>query len=135
MEENSLEGRKITMGENENFEYTYSAVQQEEIEKIRKKYLPKEEDKMELLRKLDKDVTKPGTICSLVIGIAGCLLFGFGMCCTMVWAETLFLLGVIVGCVGIAVMAVAYPVFKKVTEMQREKLAPQIQALTEELSK
>lgn len=31
------------------FEYTYSAKRQEEIEAIRKKYMPKEEDKMELL--------------------------------------------------------------------------------------
>ena len=38
----------------QNFEYTYSAKQQEEVEAIRKKYLPKEEDKMETLRKLDR---------------------------------------------------------------------------------
>ena len=34
----------------ETFEYRYSAKQQEEIEAIRRKYLPKEEDKMEQLR-------------------------------------------------------------------------------------
>ena len=36
----------------ESFHYTYSAKQQEEIQSIRKKYLP-QEDKMEQLRRLD----------------------------------------------------------------------------------
>ena len=38
--------------ENNSFEYTYSAQQQQEVERIRKKYLPKEESKMDQLRKL-----------------------------------------------------------------------------------
>ena len=33
----------------ESFEFTYSAKQQEEVERIRSKYLPKEETKMEKL--------------------------------------------------------------------------------------
>lgn len=123
------------MEQNEKFEYTYSAKQQEEIEKIRKKYLPKEDDKMELLRKLDRDVTKPGTIWAIAIGMIGCLVFGFGMCCTLVWADTLFVLGIIVGIIGMAIMGAALPVYKKITEKQKEKLAPKILALTEELSK
>lgn len=120
---------------NQSFEYTYSAKQQDEIEKIRKKYLPKEEDKMDLLRKLDRDVTKPGTLWSLVIGIIGCLLLGIGMCCTMVWGESLFVIGIIVGVIGMAVMGIAYPVYMWLTKKQREKIAPQILALTEELRK
>ena len=119
----------------ETFEYTYSAKNQEEIEKIRKKYMPKEQDKMELLRKMDRDVTKPGTMWSLMLGIIGCLLLGIGMCCTMVWADSFFVLGIIVGIIGMVVMGMAYPVFVKVTKRQREKLAPQILALTEELRK
>lgn len=31
---------------NQYFEYTYSAKQQKEVEQIRKKYLPKEEDRL-----------------------------------------------------------------------------------------
>ena len=123
------------MVQNEKFEYTYSATRQEEIEKIRKKYLPKEDDKMELLRQLDRDVTKPGTIWSIIIGMIGCLIFGLGLCCTLVWADTLFVPGIIVGIIGMAIMGAAVPVYKKITEKQKEKLAPQILALTEELSK
>lgn len=119
----------------ETFEYTYSATQQEEIEKIRRKYMPKEEDKMELLRKLDRDVTKPGTIWSIVLGVIGCLIFGAGMSCVMVGPKTLFFIGIIAGLVGIAIMAAALPIYKKITEKERERIAPQILALTEELKK
>ena len=87
-----MESRKDT------FEYTYSAKQQEEIRKIRQKYLPKE-DKMEQLRKLDRGATKKGTVLSVTVGIVGCLLLGVGMCCTMVWMDRLFVPGVILGLV------------------------------------
>lgn len=119
----------------EVFEYTYSAEQQAEIESIRKKYLPKEEDKMEQLRKLDQSVTRRGTIWSIVIGSIGCLLLGLGMCCTMVWADKFFVEGIIVGIIGMAIMGNAYPVYNKITEKERQRIAPQILALTEELSK
>ena len=115
------------------FEYTYSAKQQSEIDAIRRKYLPKEENKMETLRKLDRSVESSGQMVSLVIGILGALLLGVGMCCTMVWSESLFVVGIIVGILGMAVMGFAYPVYKKVTKKKREELGPRIIALSEEL--
>lgn len=120
--------------EKQGFEYTYSAKQQKEVERIRKKYLPKEEDKMEMIRKLDKEAERPGTTAALAAGITGALLLGVGMCCTMVWSASLFILGIFVGLIGIALIAVAYPLYKKVTKAQREKVAAQILALTSELS-
>ena len=122
--------------ENKNtFTYTYSAKQQEEVQRIRKKYLPPEEDKMEQLRRLDRSSTRKGTIVSIIVGVAGCLLLGVGMCCTMVWMESRFIPGVVIGVVGIAVVAAAYPLFNAITKKERERLAPQILKLTEELSK
>lgn len=124
------------INENQSFNYTYSAKKQKEIEDIRKKYLPKEEDKMETLRRLDKSAEKPGTVTALVVGIVGALLLGIGMCCTMVWSSSMmiFVLGIIVGIIGIAILSVAYPLYKKVTKRQRAKIAGQILALSDELS-
>lgn len=122
------------MEENKSFEYTYSAKQQEEIERIRRKYMPKKEDKMALLRKLDRDVTKPGTIWSLVVGIIGCLVFGVGMCCILVWPIS-FVVGIVVGILGMLIMGAAYPLYARITARERERIAPQILALLEELSK
>lgn len=122
------------MENKETFNYTYSAKQQEEIKKIREKYLPKEADKMEQLRRLDAGVTQKGTVISLVMGIIGALVLGVGMCCCMVWTE-LFVLGIIVGIIGIAAVCSAYPLYNYVTKKEREKIAPEIIRLTDELMK
>ncbi|MBQ7943373.1 MAG: hypothetical protein IJ326_04840 [Lachnospiraceae bacterium] len=117
-----------------SFEYTYSAKQQKEIEAIRKKYLPKEEDKMEMIRRLDRSTERPGVIISLVVGIVGSLILGIGMCCTMVWTDMLFIPGIIIGLIGMAILSVAYPLYKSITKKQREKVAEKILALSEELA-
>lgn len=120
------------MDNNEKFEYTYSAKQQAELEAIRKKYLPEEETKMDKLRRLDKSVTRQGTIVSIIIGIVGTLIMGFGMCMCLEWQQ--FVLGIVLGILGIAILAAAYPVYNKVTQKQREKIAPEILKLSEEIS-
>ena len=120
--------------QNQTFHYTYSARQQEEIQNIRKRYLPKEEDKMEQLRRLGQGTTKKGRILSITLGVIGCLLLGVGMCCTMVWMEQLFIPGIIIGLIGIGAVIAAYPLYTRVTRKEREKVAPQILQLTEELS-
>ena len=121
----------------DTFHYTYSARQQEEIRNIRKKYLPQEpkEDKMEQLRRLDRSAAKKGTRVSLIVGIAGCLLLGVRMCCTMVWTDRLFIPGIIIGIVGIIAVTISYPLYTHITRKERERIAPQILKLTEELSR
>ena len=119
------------------FKYTYSASQQEEIKRIREKYAPatREEDKMEQLRRLDRAATKPGTAAALIVGTAGALTMGLGMCCTMVWGETLFIPGIVIGIAGIAGICAAYPLYLRVTKRRRDKLAPEIIRLSDELMK
>lgn len=125
----------MTMENKETFSYTYSAKQQEEIKKIREKYAPKEADKMEQLRRLDESVTQKGTVISLIVGIIGALVMGFGMSCCMVWADKFFVLGIVVGIVGIALVCAAYPIYNYVVKKEREKIAPEIIRLTDELMK
>ena len=120
--------------EKDSFHYTYSAKQQEEIARIRQKYAPPEEDKMETLRKLDASVTRKGMIVSLTLGIASTLILGIGMCCVMVW-DGLFIPGIFIGMLGILGMIAAYPVYTHITQKQRKKLAPEILRLTDELTK
>ncbi len=118
-----------------NFHYTYSAKQQEEIQNIRKKYAAPEEDKMERLRRLDRSVTRKGTIVSMIAGILGALIMGIGMCCAMVWMGKWFVPGIIIGIVGIAIVASAYPLYNSITQKERKKIAPEIIRLTDELMK
>ena len=122
------------MNNNDNkFEYTYSAKRQEELEKIRSKYIPKEEDKMETLRRLDQSVERIGTTASIIVGVIGTLIMGGGMSLVMVGPDDFLVLWVIIGVIGMAILAMAYPIYKVIMKKQREKIAPQILALREEL--
>lgn len=124
--------------ENTVFEYTYSAQRQKEVEEIRKAYLPKEEDKMAELRKLHAIPTQKAQAASLAVGIIGALLLGTGMslCMTELGAALgifAMVLGIAVGLVGLAMAAVAYPIYGRMLKKEREKIAPEILGLTEEL--
>ena len=123
------------MENKETFSYTYSAEQQEEIKKIREKYETKGTDKMEQLRRLDESVTKKGTVLSLVLGIIGALIMGTGMSLCMVWTDTMPIPGIVIGVIGIAAVSLAYPVYNFITRKEREKIAPEILRLTDELMK
>ena len=117
-----------------NFEYSYSAERQSEIEAIRKKYLPQneQEDKLAQLRKLDASVGTPGLIASMALGIVSALVFGVGMCCFLVWS--LWVLGALLCVVGIVGMLVAPWLYRKLVEKRKQEIAPEILRLTEELS-
>lgn len=119
----------------ETFHYTYSATEQDEIKRIRKKYMAPEEDKMELLRRLDRQAAQKGTVMALVLGIIGTLALGIGMCCAMLWAETWFVQGIVIGVTGIALICASYPLYLRITEKERRKIAPEILRLSEELLK
>ncbi|MBO5415944.1 MAG: hypothetical protein J6A83_04875 [Clostridia bacterium] len=119
--------------QNERFNYSYSAKQQDEIKKIRERYLPENEDKMEQLRRLDSSVTRKGTVASLIIGIISSLVLGIGMCFAMVWEN--YVIGVAIGVVGIIGVCLAYPVYSSITKKERERIAPEIIRLTDELMK
>ncbi len=131
--------------ENNGFQYNYSAKEQAELKEIRDKYLvdtrPSETDKMAQIKRLDASVTKGATIFSLVVGIIGALIMGFGMSLIMTELKDFFsmngttamIVGIIIGLVGMALVLVAYPLFHYISERKRKKIAPEILRLTEEL--
>lgn len=129
--------------ENLSFRFVYSADEQDELRKIRQKYLSQEEDRMNLIRKLDNSVTQKATMFSIIIGVIGALVMGSGMSLIMTDLGTwlgfnsilTLILGIILGFIGMVFVALAYPVYSKVLRTEREKVAPQILKLTEELMK
>lgn len=129
--------------EKETFHYTYSAKQQEEIKAIRKKYSAPEEreDKMTQLRRLDARVTQKATAVSLAVGIIGALVLGVGMSLSMsefskilgAYEEMALLLGIVIGIVGIVMVCLAYPLYHHMVKRERERIAPEIIRLADEL--
>ena len=120
--------------EDKIFRYNYSAPDNKEVQEIRKKYLPKQENKFDELKRLDRDVQWAGTTESLIVGVIGCLVFGLGLCLAMHIIGNSFLLGVLADIAGAAVMLAAYPVYRRISGKTREKLVPRILQLTVELT-
>lgn len=126
--------------ENNSFEYTYSAERQQEIEAIRNKYLPKEEDKMEQLRRLHSIPTQKAQAASIAIGVMGTLILGTGMSLCMtdlgaVLGHMAMVLGILAGILGLVMVALAYPLYNTVLRKERQRIAPEILRLSEELLK
>lgn len=133
------------MENKESFELTYSAKEQDEIKKIREKYIRPEikEDKMEELRRLDKKATEKATVTALVVGVIGALILGSGMSMIMtdinlfigLGNNEALITGIIVGVVGIILVSLAYPLYNKILKKEQERIAPKIIELTDELMK
>lgn len=128
------------MENKDTFKMTYSAQQQEEVNQIRQKYAPKEPDKMEQLRALDASVEKKATAVSIAVGVVGTLILGIGMSLAMsdfgaILGSAAFIVGIVIGLLGIAVLGCAYPLYNRTLKKEREKVAPEIMKLTDELMK
>lgn len=129
----------------ETFSYTYSAKEQTEIQNIRKKYetTTEQEDKMTQLRRLDASVSSKATTVALVVGIVGALIMGLGMSLAMsdlseiigIRQDVGMLLGIVIGVVGIVLVCLAYPLYNRTLKKEREKIAPEILRLSDELMK
>lgn len=121
--------------ENTTFHYTYSAARNKEVESIRNKYIPREESKLERLKKLDLRVQMAGTIESLCFGIVGALVFGIGKCFFLdvfagaAWLSALFMI------IGSLIMIPAYPIYRKIAQKTKAELTPEILRLSEEIMK
>lgn len=133
-----MSGELKKMDNKETFKITYSAQQQEEIQSIRQKYAPKEESKMDQLRALDAAVNRKATMVSIVVGVIGSIVMGLGM--SLVMSDLGLLLGslalpvgIVIGVAGMAIVACAYPLYNRTLKKEREKAAPEIMRLTDEL--
>ena len=126
--------------ENNAFEYTYCARRQQEVEEIRKAYLPKEEDKMEQLRRLHAIPTQKAQAAAIAIGVMGTLILGTGMslCMTDLGAalgHLAMVIGILAGILGLVMVALAYPIFNCVLKKERTRIAPEILRLSDALLK
>lgn len=108
--------------------------QTEKIQSIRENYAAKEFTKLDELKKLDGKVHTPPKALAYVLGILGTLILGVGMCiCLGVIAEGLMPVGVVVGCVGIAVITVNVFIYKTFLAKRKKKYGEQVLKLIDEM--
>ena len=95
---------------------------------------------MEQLRKLDRQVTQKAQAWAIALGVVGALILGTGMSIAMTdltgfLGGTAMFIGIPVGLIGIVLVALAYPVYNRILKKERQRIAPEILRLTDELMK
>lgn len=107
-------------------------------EQLANEYAPKDTSKVVALRKLDAKAKMPATIFTYTFGIVSAMVMGVGMCLSMGviggGSTPMFVLGVILGVLGIAGIAVNYPLYKRLLAQGKEKYAYEIMELANQIS-
>lgn len=107
-------------------------------EQLVNEYSPKDTLKVVALRKLDARAKLPATVFAYGCGIISSLVLGVGMCFSMQvignGSNSSFVLGIIIGVIGIMGVALNYPVYKKLLKKGKEKYAYDIIELAKEIS-
>ena len=103
-------------------------------EHIANEYSKKKESKVLALKKLDRKAKLPAEIFAYTNGIIISLVFGLGMCLAMKVIGDAFVLGIMIGVVGMVGVILNYPIYKKILESSKEKYSYDIIKLANEIS-
>lgn len=117
------------------FNYSYSAVKNREVERIRRKYLPSEANKLDTLKALDLRVQSAGTLEGICVGIVGAIIFGLGMCIFLDVISGASWLTAILMISGALFMIPAYPLYRRIARKTKTELTPEILRLSDEIIK
>lgn len=104
-------------------------------EQIANEYSKKNESKVVALKKLDNLAKRPAEIFAYTNGIIMSLIFGLGMCLTMKVIGNSFILGIIIGVIGLIGIIANYPLYKKILNNSKEKYSYDIIKLANEIIK
>lgn len=107
-------------------------------EQLANEYAPKDTSKVIALRKLDARAKLPATVFTYTFGLIAALITGVGMCLSMQViggdSQAMFVLGVLIGIVGLAAMGLNYPLYKRLMANGKQKYAYDIIQLAREIS-
>lgn len=107
-------------------------------EQLANEYAPKDASKVVALKKLDAKAKRPAMFFTYTLGVIAALVFGAGMCLAMGQIGNgtpgSFVLGIIIGVLGMLGMSVNYPIYKKLLARGKQKYAFEIMELAKEIS-
>ena len=107
-------------------------------EQLANEYAPKDTSKVIALRKLDARAKLPATVFTYSFGIISALVLGTGMCLAMgqigSGSTGSFVLGIVIGIIGMIGMGVNYPIYKRILANGKKKYAFEIMELAKEIS-
>lgn len=109
------------------------------VQKIRTQYTEKEHTQLDALKDLDKKVKRPANVFAYIFGTIGAIIMGSGMSLvmteigSMIGVENTMIPGIVVGVIGLIMVIINYPIYKKILSSRREKYADKIIALSDEI--
>ncbi len=117
----------------QQFEYSYDSKIAKEVRDIQKKYKTEEKNALDRMRLIDRKIENRARIVSIISGMIGTLVLGTGMSLILVWGGICFVIGVIVGLIGICIISAAYPIYRKTVMTLRKEHAEEIDALAKKI--
>ena len=130
-----------SMNQVNTFTYTYNAQTNREVLSIREKYLPRQKTGLETLKELDAKVKKPANVFGYTYGSISAVVMGAGMSLVMTDIGAVIGLagamvpGIAIGVAGMIMTLTTYPIYKNILDARKQKYAPEILALSEEIMK
>lgn len=115
------------------FTYEYSADNTKQAEAILSKYVPQKKDALTKMKELDSQVNKRATGPAIGIGVLGALLLGCGMSLVMEVGGNFLWIGIVIGILGMAICAAAFPFYQKKLKKERAKVADEIVKLSKDV--
>ena len=109
------------------------------VEKIRTQYVEKEHTQLDELKELDAKVKRPANVFAYTYGAVSAIIMGAGMSLVMTDLGAVFGLenpvipGVVIGIMGMIPVAMAYPTYRRILRSERQRIAPEILRLSDEL--
>ena len=109
------------------------------IQKIRMQYTEKEQTDLDKPKEMNGKVKRPANVFAYTFGIIGAIVMGSGMSLVMTdIAETVgiqnpMLYGIGIGCVGLLMVLVNYPIYKSILQVRRKKYAEKMIALSDKI--
>lgn len=94
------------------------------------------EERLARVNALEKSKTLSASVFGYVFGSVSALIFGGGMCLTMLMTGNIgaFVGGIVLGIAGIVLMSVNYPIFKKIAAKKTKEVLPLIDENEEQLA-
>ncbi len=122
-----------------NFHYAYNAEENQEVLRIRQKYLPREQTDLQKLKALDAKVKRAPSTFAYIYGSISAIIMGAGMSLVMTDIGAALNIadgmipGIGIGLLGMALALTTYPIYKGMLNARKKKYGPQILELSEKI--
>ena len=113
--------------------------QQFMAQKIRTQYMEKTPSELDALRELDAKVKRPANVFSYIFGSISAIIMGAGMSLVMtdigtkVGIANALIPGILIGCVGLGMALLTYPMYKGILNARKKKYGAEILTLSEQV--